>query len=67
MHLRLLAVYGPEITSDIKASAEEHCICDIHWFGCVIAWGVKVGDPPNYSDMLPSLTPRTPDPGPLTP
>jgi len=39
--LRIMLLPQKILDSEIKAAAEEHCLCDPEWFGCVLVMGIK--------------------------
>jgi len=54
VHLRLLALLGSEIEQAEMGAAEEHCICDFEWFGCVLVLGIR--DPSDWTQSSNLLT-----------
>ena len=54
VNVRLLIIPGDIIDSKTKAAAEEHCVCEPHWFGCVIV--LSIGDKLDWSRSANLLT-----------
>jgi hypothetical protein len=47
VNVRLLLISGDILESEIKATAEEHCVCEPDWYGCVIV--LSIGDMLDWS------------------
>ena len=54
VNVRLLVIPGEILDSEEKATAEEHCVCEPDWFGCIIV--LSIGDKHNWSKSASMLT-----------